>query len=229
MQKIDLYLSRVSQFVQIGLFATTLFTIYYTVIPLYKNAQLEESLARKELEYESLKQRSDKTLSKINAWEYRQFAVSSAECSGVPKVLLENHAEPDMQKYPPAEIIACMRRTLSEYDFTDLNAAQRTEIENRISAMFFGINGIFQDSLNKYDDYPSVLDRQLAEGKVPESSIDKLDKIFNELGYRISDAEKRESYISAERYKLQLAYFSEVSRFIISRLGDRQSLEKTVP
>lgn len=45
--KLDIFLNRTSHIVQIGLFSVTLFTVYYTVIPLYKNAQMEESLARK--------------------------------------------------------------------------------------------------------------------------------------------------------------------------------------
>lgn len=226
MQKIDLYLSRVSQVIQIGLFATTLFTIYYTVIPLYKNAQLEESLARKELEYDSLRARSEKTLSKINRWEYRQFAMSSAECSGLPKILLVNDVKPEIENYPPGEIIACLRKTLSEYDFTEISASQRAVLEGRISAMASGLNSLYQDSLSAYDDYPVVLDRQLSEGKVPESSIDVVDKAFNELGYKISDAQKRESYIFSGRYEIQLGYFSKVRDFIMKTFGDRQSLDK---
>ena len=50
MEKIDVYLSRISHLVQVGLFSVTLLTIYYTVIPLYKSAQMEESLAKKEIE-----------------------------------------------------------------------------------------------------------------------------------------------------------------------------------
>jgi len=226
MQKIDVYLSRVSQIVQIGLFATTLFTIYYTVIPLYKNAQLEESLARKELEYESLKLRSDKTLSKINRWEYRQFVLSAAECSGMPKVLLAENARQDMQGYPQGEVIACLRKTFSEYDFTEMNAVQRAVVDNRISVVSSGLNSIYQDSLDAYDKYPAVLEHLLSEGRAPESYIDTLDEALSDLGFKVSDAQKRESYIASERYKIQLGRFSKVHEYIIKELGDRQSLDK---
>lgn len=229
MQKIDIYLSRISQLVQIGLFAATLFTIYYTVIPLYKNAQLEESLARKEMEYESLRKRSENTLSKVNKWEYRQFVMSSAECSGLPKVLLINDAKPDMADYLPVDVVVCLRKRLSEYEFTDLSAVGRSMVENRISAMFSEIEDIYKDHQKRYDDYPEVLDKQLAEGNVPKSAINEVDKMLNELGYKISEAQKRESYISGERYKIQLDYFSAVQGSIIKSLGDRKSLDSEIP
>lgn len=229
MQKIDIYLSRISQLVQIGLFAVTLFTLYYTVIPLYKNAQLEESLARKEMEYESLRKRSENTLSKVNKWEYRQFVMSSAECSGLPKVLLINDAKPDMADYLPVDVVVCLRKTLSEYEFTDLSGVGRSKVENRISAMSSEIEDIYKDHQERYDDYPEVLDKQLAEGNVPKSAIDEVDKVLNELGYKISEAQKRESYISGERYKIQLDYFSAVQGSIIKSLGDRKSLDTEIP
>ncbi|MEZ1839015.1 hypothetical protein QVM62_14285 [Pseudomonas putida] len=229
MQKIDIYLSRISQLVQIGLFAVTLFTLYYTVIPLYKNAQLEESLARKEMEYESLRKRSENTLSKVNKWEYRQFVMSSAECSGLPKVLLINDAKPDMADYLPVDVVVCLRKTLSEYEFTDLSAVGRSKVENRISDMSSEIEDIYKDHQERYDGYPEVLDKQLAEGNVPKSAIDEVDKALNELGYKISEAQKRESYISGERYKIQLDYFSAVQGSIIKSLGDRKSLDTEIP
>ncbi|WP_462402195.1 hypothetical protein [Pseudomonas sp. Marseille-QA0332] len=225
MHKIDLYLSRVSQIVQVGLFVTTLFTLYYTVIPLYKNAQLEESLARKELEYESLKLRSNKTLSKINSWEYGQFAISAAECSGLPKILLVDKPRSELQSYSPSKVISCVRKKFSEYEFTEMNATQRAVVERRISALASGLINIYQDALNAYNEYPAVLDRMLSEGKAPESHVDMMDKIFNELGYQLSDDQKRESYISSERYSIQLERFSKVREYIIKTLGDRRSLD----
>ncbi|MFZ3153970.1 hypothetical protein [Pseudomonas sp.] len=47
---LDIWLSRISQISQFGLFALTVGVFYFTVIPLYKVAMLEESIARRELE-----------------------------------------------------------------------------------------------------------------------------------------------------------------------------------
>jgi len=47
---LDIWLSRISHISQFGLFALTVGVFYFTVIPLYKVAVLEESIARRELE-----------------------------------------------------------------------------------------------------------------------------------------------------------------------------------
>lgn len=47
---LDIWLSRLSHISQFGLFALTIGALYYTVIPLYKTAALEESIARREAE-----------------------------------------------------------------------------------------------------------------------------------------------------------------------------------
>ncbi|WP_372029248.1 hypothetical protein [Pseudomonas kurunegalensis] len=47
---LDIWLSRLSHISQFGLFALTVGALYYTVIPLYKTAALEESIARREAE-----------------------------------------------------------------------------------------------------------------------------------------------------------------------------------
>ena len=49
--KFDLWLVRISYIAQVGLFFLTTFTIYYTVIPIYQNASLQEAIAKKEVEY----------------------------------------------------------------------------------------------------------------------------------------------------------------------------------
>lgn len=46
----DVWLSRLSHLSQLGLFALTIGAFYFTVIPLYKTAALEESIARREFE-----------------------------------------------------------------------------------------------------------------------------------------------------------------------------------
>ena len=51
---LDVWLSRVSHFSQFGLFALTIGAFYFTVIPLYKTAALEESIARREAELSAM-------------------------------------------------------------------------------------------------------------------------------------------------------------------------------
>lgn len=55
--KFDLWLVRISYIAQVGLFFLTIFTIYFTVIPIYQNASLQESIAKKEIEYKQLERK----------------------------------------------------------------------------------------------------------------------------------------------------------------------------
>lgn len=220
MEKIDVYLSRSSQLVQIGLFVITIFTVFYTVIPLYKSAQLEESLARREVELEKLKNRSDEILKKVNGWEYKQFVQLASQCSGMPKVFLDG-GNPEIGNHPPVEVESCLRATQSNFSFTELSAEQQMVIQGRITRIVSGLQGVYQKSLNDYDDYPDMLDRQLLEGNAPKSSIDQIDQMLNDLGHKISDNQKRESYISMGRMEIQYAYFRALMNAIVDGLGEK--------
>lgn len=52
---IDVWLERLSQVSHLGLFVITMLTIYFTVIPLYEKALLDEEIARKEIVLGELK------------------------------------------------------------------------------------------------------------------------------------------------------------------------------
>ncbi|UVM53473.1 hypothetical protein LOY37_13900 [Pseudomonas sp. B21-012] len=220
MQKIDIYLSRISQLVQVGLFITTLLTIYYTVIPLYKSAQLEESLARKEAEYESLSVKAKDILYKVNGWEYQQFVRIASECSGVPEVFLKDE-KPSIGNRPAVEVDACLHTVLAKFKFTDLSSEKNTEIHARVASVRPVLFSIYKDYSNRFDEYPSKIDQDMKNGKTPRSSIDQLDQLVGDLGYRISDNQKRDSYVNSGRLEITYGYFSAVSDAIRATLGEK--------
>ncbi|MEX5559710.1 hypothetical protein Q1J45_19275 [Pseudomonas rhodesiae] len=70
---LDIWLSRLSHISQFGLFALTIGALYYTVIPLYKTAALEESIARREAELSAMNSKlgiATASLEKIKAEIY---------------------------------------------------------------------------------------------------------------------------------------------------------------
>ncbi len=219
MEKIDLYLSRASHIVQIGLFATTLFAIYYTVIPLYKSAQIEESLARKELEYEQLRVKSKSLIDKINKWEYSQFVVAAASCSGLPSVLLGD-VQPEIENYSPEKVDICLRAAFDKRKLTDLSSESYMAVQERINRVRPELQSVYREHVRMYDEYPAILDKMLLSGKVPESAINQLDNLVGDLGYKISDQQKRENYIYAGRLEIKFGYFTALSNTIRQVLGD---------
>lgn len=70
--KFDLWLVRFSYIAQIAILFITVFTLFYTVVPLYQNAALQESIAKKELEMKELKSNIDR----LNADYTRQIVNS---------------------------------------------------------------------------------------------------------------------------------------------------------
>lgn len=58
--ELDKTLSRLSHLSQIGLLLAALFTIWYTVIPLYGKSMLEEQVSKKEIELDQLNHRIEK-------------------------------------------------------------------------------------------------------------------------------------------------------------------------
>ncbi|HAB95245.1 MAG TPA: hypothetical protein DCE83_00155 [Enterococcus sp.] len=84
MKKFDSWLQRLSHIAQFGLFVITVFTIYYTVIPLYQMAALQEGIARKENELAKLNLKVKEAHSKIRAYVVDQVVAGMIfECSGL--------------------------------------------------------------------------------------------------------------------------------------------------
>lgn len=82
--KIDLWLQRVSGVAQILLSIVTLGTLYFTVVPLYQKAALEETVARLERDLKVLRVAHDESYSRLRDLAVREFVTyAGAECSGL--------------------------------------------------------------------------------------------------------------------------------------------------
>lgn len=85
---VDLWLTRFSLVAQIGGVALALVGLFYTVIPLYQKAAVDEQLARKEYELQVVNQNLDLAKATLyqtqrNAYIRGKIPAVSAECSGV--------------------------------------------------------------------------------------------------------------------------------------------------
>src|SRR5690242_5684244 len=72
---LDTWLVRGSHIAQLGLFVLTLLALFYTVIPLYKTAALEEQIARKEAELSETQRKigqAESALKEANEKMYRR-------------------------------------------------------------------------------------------------------------------------------------------------------------
>lgn len=83
-QWLDVWLPRISHFSQFGLFALTLGSLYFTVIPLYQKAALEEQIARKEVELKAMEQSLEASYSRVRKYTVREFVnYVGPRCTGL--------------------------------------------------------------------------------------------------------------------------------------------------
>lgn len=81
---LDVWLPRISHFSQFGLFAITIGSLYFTVLPLYQKAVLEEAIARKEVELAASEKSLEQSYSRVRGFAVKEFVFSTgAECSGL--------------------------------------------------------------------------------------------------------------------------------------------------
>lgn len=80
----DVWLPRLSHLAQFGLFLFTLGISYFTVLPLFQKAVLEEAIAKKEVELGVLTKSLDKSYGLLRVYAMRQFYIEAMpECGGL--------------------------------------------------------------------------------------------------------------------------------------------------
>jgi len=115
---VDVWLLRVSHLSTFGLFTLTLGTLYFTVIPLYQKAVLEESIAKMEVALRNLEKRSEEDYQVLRVYVVGTFSISSGfACSGMP-VALEKQKQKDdllgLTKILSIDIPDCLKRHLKK-------------------------------------------------------------------------------------------------------------------
>jgi hypothetical protein len=85
--QVDIWLSRLSHFSQIGLLIVAVFGYVYTVIPVYQKSLLDEQIAKKELELKNIQLKLDESYA-LNRMELIKNFVQGAtyRCSGIDKL-----------------------------------------------------------------------------------------------------------------------------------------------
>lgn len=118
----DVWLSRASHIAQFGLFLLTAGTIYFTVIPLYQKALLDEQIARRELELKKVQERLDLAYVRIREFAVRTYIFhAGAECSGL---LLSNDESQQASDFPERVLAIAPKECLE----SGLRSAALTEL-----------------------------------------------------------------------------------------------------
>jgi hypothetical protein len=176
---IDVWLPRLSHIAQFGLFVFTLGSIYYTVIPLYQKALLEEAIAKKETDLASLTKTLEASYVRIRSYAVREFSIAAApKCSGLLQapekpVLLGARAEP---RKPRAENVysidvpTCLREAASRTStLSELKPEDKRTFSEAVERLGVELLERRQKSLESYRAASSKITDEDIKALPPES------------------------------------------------------------
>lgn len=225
-QRLDAWLLRISHFSQFGLFLFTVGAIYFTVIPLYQKALLDEALAKKEVELKDANLALERIYARVRTAAVKEYvSFAGAKCTGLLDRL--EPELPDLEKQVPAipsptdslfalDVPACLTNTAKELGFLqELRPEDRSLLEERLVAVGREVlalraramlehNEVFLRSAshpNALPSPPGLTGRMLEflANRVPPERLQKL---------------VREAAINAEQSRIANGYTNEVRRKI---------------
>lgn len=159
---IDKFLVRLSHISQIGLLLAAIFTIWYTVIPLYGKAILEEQISQKTLELNQINEKLNAQYSLIKSNTIKdinfKFLTQCYSLSRTEELKTSNYL--NALKYDP---IPCLNEQIKELlDRSLLNESDQIKIQ------------LLSSSLN----LPKIINRSvISYNEIENISIDQIDQL----------------------------------------------------
>ena len=176
---LDIWLPRLSHIAQFGLFVFTLGSIYYTVIPLYQKALLEEAIAKKETDLAALSRTLEASYGRIRSYAVREFYITAApKCSGLfrPPEKPVLPGERSEFRQPHAELVyaidisACLREAISKTSaLGDLRPEDKQTFLQAVEQLVAQLSEKRKLSLNSYQAAPMKITEEDIVRLPPES------------------------------------------------------------
>jgi len=180
---LDVWLVRASHIAQFGLFLITAGTIYFTVIPLYQKALLDEQIARREIELNRIQGELDVAYKKIRASSVSTYIFRvGAECSGlllpVDQTGEDSGAKVDFAKrvlsISPED---CLRREMGMAALKELRPSDVSFFQAEVSRVGARLEAFRKEAL---DDYSGAEQRArnrplgMPRGQVARAMVERL-------------------------------------------------------
>ena len=225
--RFDKWFVRLSHIAQVGLFSVTVFGLYFTVIPLYQKAALEEQIAKRESELHAAELAIKRTYAGLRDYAVREFVFGAgAQCSGLmepPKSLRPDLTEATAGESPKAswltrDVRACLDHQLRQSrSLSELNAIDRSFMEARVRALAARLEGERPAVVKRLQLFPkqALADRTLLPppGEFGAAAIDICHRLDDptrcnqpklELELRISEGQRRIEMDFADRVRSEL-------------------------
>ena len=194
--QVDVWLQRASHLSQFGLFIFTALAIYFTVIPLYQKALLDEAIARKEIELKEANAAREKAYSHLRFFILSQFVFRAGSlCTGLlwqPPPKLEPLGKPSLPIKPSfaelleSDVPACLTRVVEEHTpLKDLRPEDRKLFDESLLALSGDLLNIRQSAKAEYDEVPkrAAVDRNALSppGELGEEELTAYQKRVRDL------------------------------------------------
>ncbi|WP_454867076.1 hypothetical protein [Pseudomonas lini] len=231
---LDVWLSRLSHISQFGLFALTIGALYFTVIPLYKTAALEESIARRESELSATNTKLEAAtaaLAKVKLEIYERNRndlvkgiVSAAPlCSGLmepPRALgsdTSNHYAESLLKVNAGQ---CLQDAFRENNAeTKLTPDDLSYLKGAIETILTSLAQMQKQASFEIDSVPerAAVDPSILVIEGPEiEDVERLDRLINGLAPSfINGSMKLQVAIDSTRSRIYFAFSKAVVNEIL--------------
>lgn len=153
---LDVWLVRASHVAQFGLFLITAGTIYFTVIPLYQKALLDEQIARREIELNRIQDELDVAYKKIRASSVSTYIFRvGAECSGL-LLPVDQNGEESGEKVDFAKRVLsispeeCLRREMEMTALKELRPGDMSFFQAEVSRVGTRLEAFRKVALDEY-------------------------------------------------------------------------------
>lgn len=173
--RIDIWLPRVSHISQLGLLLLTVGGFYFTVIPLYQKALLDEAIARKEIELKQTLVALDKAYVSVRQIAVQQFIVLSVEkCARTARLLVDPEDHPVKQKSGPkhssedvllsVDVRRCISDAIAEAKaIADLRQVDRTALEVEAGRISNALVTLQARAIRDFDAAPEAVKRNVGQ------------------------------------------------------------------
>jgi hypothetical protein len=161
LMKADMWIQRISHISQAGLFITALLTIYFTVIPLYTKAALEEQIAKKEIDLNNLENQLKERYAEVRIYTVQSFVrYSGAQCSGlfIGPATVGEHTEgsADRNEIFEIDVESCLWGELDKSEgISKLEHQDQQIIRNNIFKAIRALKPIKSKALEEYQNFRS--------------------------------------------------------------------------
>lgn len=229
---LDIWLPRISHFSQFGLFVVTIGALYFTVLPLYQKAVLEEAIARKEVHLAQAEKSLEDSYARLRSFVISEFVFGTGvKCSSLmlpPRALRALDEKPSPTPSETDEIFsinagACLKEEFQKAkSLKELRPADLQTLSSDVDRIAADITARRERALKEYRSIPQ-------RAKTDPSILKPLSPLSERMQAFLSKSQPA-AWIDASRFSLavketQSAVAHEYDAYIREQVATLRSIK----